>query len=340
MGIFRAAETAAESLMEDQWCELYECDALPGNTILVRAGKRTNPRSANAGTPEHVISKGSKIIVNEGQAAMVVEDGKVIALYDQPGSYQFDGGYGVRGLWQEFGKRVAFGGDNVATQQHVYYLSTRELTGQPFIVCAPVTTGSGGEQLTTFQEIRGSYSIRILDPTRFYRTLTSNVREVYTYRMLRTTMESELREALLHIFARLSAGGIDITQIAAHVPQLQAAVDEALSQGWAGDHGIGIAALAISSITPGKREWQRVQQREDRGWTAGKPAQRIPPSPAAPANPEPAIVQNWRCTCGTIGKGKFCEQCGQPRPACWICECGTANFGKFCEQCGAPRAGR
>ena len=50
----------------------------------------------------------------------------------------------------------------------------------------------------------------------------------------------------------------------------------------------------------------------------------------------------WVCpSCHTAGnKGKFCAECGSPRPApagVWICSCGAENTGKFCSECGKPK---
>lgn len=48
----------------------------------------------------------------------------------------------------------------------------------------------------------------------------------------------------------------------------------------------------------------------------------------------------WTCSCGkTDNRGRFCEECGAPKPAAagWTCKCGTVNQGKFCTECGAKR---
>ena len=56
---------------------------------------------------------------------------------------------------------------------------------------------------------------------------------------------------------------------------------------------------------------------------------------------QPATVEgSWRCECGTENTGKFCTECGKPKPAAsgqWLCFCGTVNAGKFCTECGKPR---
>ncbi len=49
-------------------------------------------------------------------------------------------------------------------------------------------------------------------------------------------------------------------------------------------------------------------------------------------------ASGWTCSCGAVNTGKFCTECGQPRPAeGWTCKCGTVNTGKFCSECGARR---
>lgn len=50
---------------------------------------------------------------------------------------------------------------------------------------------------------------------------------------------------------------------------------------------------------------------------------------------------SWTCSCGTLNEGKFCMNCGSPKPQApenWICSCGAVNHGKFCTNCGKPFA--
>ena len=69
--------------------------------------------------------------------------------------------------------------------------------------------------------------------------------------------------------------------------------------------------------------------------------------PAAPQGPNPqfapaaAPADGWTCACGSVNTGKFCTNCGSPKPApaadSWTCACGSVNTGKFCTNCGSPK---
>lgn len=47
----------------------------------------------------------------------------------------------------------------------------------------------------------------------------------------------------------------------------------------------------------------------------------------------------WVCRCGATNTGKFCSECGNPKPVAdtWVCRCGATNTGRFCSECGNPR---
>ena len=57
-------------------------------------------------------------------------------------------------------------------------------------------------------------------------------------------------------------------------------------------------------------------------------------------SPKPAPAESWTCSCGATNTGKFCTNCGSPKPASaqWTCSCGAVNTGKFCTNCGKGRA--
>lgn len=76
-------------------------------------------------------------------------------------------------------------------------------------------------------------------------------------------------------------------------------------------------------------------------YAMGQQQQAAAPAPA-PA-PAPTIAApggaTWICSCGATNTGKFCANCGNPKPQneTWTCSCGAVNTGKFCAECGSPK---
>ena len=91
------------------------------------------------------------------------------------------------------------------------------------------------------------------------------------------------------------------------------------------------AGLFGSASAVNMQQMQMQQQQQ------AAPAQAAAPAPA----PAPA-GDTWTCSCGAVNTGKFCQECGSPRPeapAPWVCpSCGTTNTGKFCSECGTAKA--
>lgn len=58
-------------------------------------------------------------------------------------------------------------------------------------------------------------------------------------------------------------------------------------------------------------------------------------------NSEKASAGQWKCPCGVTNSGRFCSECGTPKPNpqedTWTCECGSQNKGKFCTDCGKKK---
>lgn len=59
---------------------------------------------------------------------------------------------------------------------------------------------------------------------------------------------------------------------------------------------------------------------------------------SAPQQQTAPAANSWKCSCGAENTGKFCVECGAPKPAVgWVCACGSVNKGKFCPECGARK---
>ncbi len=75
MGLIRAAFASAGGVLKDQWKEYFHCDSMTNEQLVVKGYKQT--KGNNKGNTD-IISNGSVVAVNEGQAALIVEDGKIV----------------------------------------------------------------------------------------------------------------------------------------------------------------------------------------------------------------------------------------------------------------------
>ena len=102
--------------------------------------------------------------------------------------------------------------------------------------------------------------------------------------------------------------------------------------------GVGMGMNAMggfmnNSSATNMQQMQMQQQQLAQQQAAAQQAAAQAPAPAA---------GGWDCACGQkANTGKFCANCGQPKPvpaAAWDCACGQkGNTGKFCANCGQPR---
>ncbi len=115
--------------------------------------------------------------------------------------------------------------------------------------------------------------------------------------------------------------------------QAQAMQDAAKNQGQGGAF-MAFAGMNMAQNQGGVNASQLFQmQAQQQQAAAAAQAQKE----TAAAKAEPA--GSWTCKCGAVNTGKFCAECGAPKPDdFWTCtKCGAKNKGKFCAECGAKR---
>ena len=115
--------------------------------------------------------------------------------------------------------------------------------------------------------------------------------------------------------------------------QAQAMQDAAKNQGQGGAF-MAFAGMNMAQNQGGVNASQLFQMQAQQQQAAAA-AQAQKETAAAKAPP----AGSWTCKCGAVNTGKFCAECGAPKPDdFWTCtKCGAKNKGKFCAECGAKR---
>ena len=127
-----------------------------------------------------------------------------------------------------------------------------------------------------------------------------------------------------------NAAFMDPTRAAAHMVGAQAAAMQAA----ASNQNAGPAMAFMGMNMAGQMGGMTAQGLYQMG------AQQQAAQPAPAPAPAAAPAGGWTCACGKTGNtGKFCAECGKPKPAAdgWTCACGAVNKGKFCAECGKPK---
>lgn len=372
MGLLKALMGSAGSTLADQWKEFFYCDAIPDTVLAVKGQKRVSGRSSNKGN-DNIISSGSVIAVADGQAMMIVDQGKVVEFTAEPGEFTYDAssepsifcgslGTGLLETFKTVGKRFTFGGEP-PKDQRVYYFNLKELVGNKYGTPSPVPFRVVDRNIGLDWEITvrcfGEYSFHICDPLLFYTNVCGNITEDYTRDRLEGQMKTELLTALQPAFAKISDMGIRYSSLPGHTMELADALNEVLSKKWRDLRGIEIVSFGVSSIKAPEEDEKMLKDMQrtavysnPRMAAAYDIMARGDAMKTAAANSAGAatgfvgmgMAQNMGGGANAaqlfqMGQQQAAPQAAPAAPAgeSWKCNCGATATGKFCPECGAKK---
>ena len=292
---------------------------------------------------------------------MVVHQGNIVEFCAEPGEFVFDAGEeptilygklgeGIKNTFAEFDQPLAFSGD-AAYDLRTYYFNTTEFVSQ-FTIPTPVDVRVVDTSIgfDTYIPVRcnGEYSYRISDPLRLYKHVTGDVPDSFTRDKIDSQLKVEFHSAVYAGLERMSSLGIHYGSAADHSEEIIAAMREELSPDWDAIRGLSLSRVAfhvepLPEDLAHIRDLERAAAMRDSDARAaeasGVEAKAAESMKAATGSGGSQKAVSWNCpSCGTLNKGRFCTECGTPRPEDWRCPvCGTSNGGKFCMECGTPR---
>ena len=352
MGLIKAVLGSVAGTIADSWKDYFVCDSLSNETLMVKGTKKGYSGS------DEVITNGSGIVVNEGQCALVVEEGNILEVAAEPGNYTFDssmspsifdGGFkALKKTFEDALGRFTYGGD-VNKSQRVYYVNTKEIMGNMYGTSTPIPFRVVDNNINLDVDVKvkcnGEYSFKISDPMTFYQKVAGNKADRFEKAEISSMMKAELLNALNPAFAKISSMGIRYSELPLHTYDLNQALSEALNQKWLQDRGIEITNIAINSMSIPEEDERKIRDLQMAAVNKNKDmADATIITATADALRDAANNENGAATGfmnvnlvnsaaasvlnnrqdSSAQVGGYCPKCGKPHPA-------GANF---CPSCG------
>lgn len=373
MGLIKAGVGALGGVLADQWKEFFYCDSLDADILLAKGEKKTGGRSSNKKGEDNIISNGSVIAINEGQAMAIVESGKVVEFSSEPGEFVYDSstepsifcgslGESIKKSFEQVGKRFTFGGDT-GKDQRVYYFNTKEIMGNKFGTATPIpfrvtVSEELGYKLSVDLRCNGVYSYKITDPILFYTNVSGNVPEYYERSQIDGMLRGELMDALQPALAKVAMQKIMYYEIPAHTKEVGTALKEELAAQWRQSRGLEIQSISFNSVSIPEDQRKKLTEWEENAMTMNPATAasrlvggQVEAMKTAAANQGGMgamggfFGMNMAQNAGGVNAQNLYAM-GQQQPQAapsvqtgsWTCSCGHGgNTGKFCTECGSPK---
>ncbi len=262
MGLIKMAVQAVSTNLKDQVVDYFRCDGMTQDYMAKPATKVIRGSAVNNAS-DLVITNGSVFDVAVGQAAVLVENGKVhdfvIADTEQTtGQYRYDStvepsllGGGFKDFipsLKNIGHRFTAGGQSTNTMRLVY-INIKPLTDNP-VGFGNIPFRDGETRITVNAQGHGAFEFQIKNPIAFYENVIMNPDKALTRSSddgskIISMMKNEMKPKFQIALTQISAKMIPYDQIGAYPDELAAEMNKQLEQQWLEKRGIVLTSLAI-----------------------------------------------------------------------------------------------
>ena len=256
MGLLRATTGSISQVIGDQFKE-FITPATSDKTVLVQKGV-VNHGSGNSNPTEGIITNGSKIVIPEGYAMMIVDNGAIKEFSAEAGEFiwdqssepsVFEGGFfkGIGDSIKRIGNRITFGGQP-AHDQRVYYVNLLNITGNKFgstnteTIFDPVY---GSVEITFF----GEYSFKVVDPTILITNVLGSMPkdEVSVEEIVGGQLKMEFTSNVSTCIADLmTSNNISFNTVQKYKNEVVKVMNNLLDESWVKQYGLEIQDMALN----------------------------------------------------------------------------------------------
>ena len=274
------------------WKEYFVSGDMSGGVLMTRGQKVSTANNKNTKTDDNLISSGSGIDVQEGQCAIIVDNGAIVDFCMEAGRYTYDASTspsllsgnnkGLAAMAKEFVNQFAAGGQRFSTQR-IYFINTG-------MIWEPLKWGCGNVGFThsfqpnpninpirvsTMMKAHGTISIHIDNPVTFYKaygaqlaggdnsgrmTMASLANTIMTG--IKTGLNSGIATAISNISRN---NPCSYTELMSYHGQIEEEVSTALARTSFVQSGFGFMDFFISG-TPELRDqdYKRIEELEEK----------------------------------------------------------------------------
>ena len=273
MGLIKLVMDTAGGVISDQFLEYFYCDTIDNNTLMVKGTKVQTSRGHNNKASDNIISNGSKIVINEGQCMMIVDNGAIVEVSAEAGEYVFHNntepsifagkfGESIVASFKQFGRRFTYGGET-GHDQRVYYFNTKIITDNKYGTASPIPFRVIDKNISLDIEIgirsHGEFSYTLSDPIIFYKKLAGNVKDRYDKADLNKQLTAELVHAFQPAFTRVADQGVRYYQLTGNVDVISKETKKEL-ENWKDDYGVELDKLTLRSATASEEDQNLIKE--------------------------------------------------------------------------------
>ena len=357
MGIIRAATGAIGGTLADSWLEYISAGEMGPTTVLTKGVQVTrSKRGSNKKYTPGIISNGSRIEVGPNQMMILVDSGRVMDYTAEEGAYEvylssspsmFNGE--LNESVRETFERFRFGGQPGKSQQ-VYFVNLREIRGIKFGTRTALQYFDNFYNAELFVRCHGTYSIKIVDPIRFYMEFASRNAARLDFQDLSEQFNMEFLNALQAAIGQMSVDGVRISALPSKSMELSKYMATVLDEEWMQARGVDICSVGIASISYDDESKSLINMRNQgammsdptirEGYVQGAVAKGLQNAGSNTAGAGQAYMAmgmgmqgagNFMATASANNYQQMQQQATQKK---WTCSCGTQNTGNFCTNCG------
>ena len=258
MGLIKALSNATTTALGDQFKEFVNCPQIDKNVLIQRG--IVSHGAGNTKPSEGVISNGSTIVVPQGMAMMIIDNGEIKEFTADAGTFYFDTssepsiftgdlGKGIIDTFKTIGKRFTYGGQT-AKDQRVYYVNLLTITGNKFGSPQPkkITDEKYGMLEVTFF---GEYAFRVVDPILLVNNVIgANPHDTVTYEeVVGTQLQAKFVEQLTQaISVVMRKNKVSFGDIGLYNTDISNEMNTCLDDTWRKNYGLEITDVALGDI--------------------------------------------------------------------------------------------